>query len=223
MGEHDGHRDRMRKRYLKQGIDAFDDHQILELLLFYAIPRRDTNLIAHRLIDTFGSLGAVLDASPDALMQVEGIGESAAALLRLVPETERRGAESRVAHGVIRSPRDAADFLIPRFRGRTEEALLLVCLDVKNRVTDYTFIGEGGPASVQVNTRKIVEKALLQRSSAVILSHNHPGGSEEPSREDLETTRLLHDTLAPLDITLFDHIIVAGEHFFSMAEHNMLG
>lgn len=224
MGEHDGHRDRMRRRFLQQGLSGFDDHNVLELLLFYAVPRKDTNLLAHRLIDTFGGLDAVFEASPEALMQVEGIGESAAVLIHLVPEAFRRAsmAGTRPGRSVCSTPEAAARFLIPQFLNRSGESLLLVCLDPKNRVLDCRALSSGGPLSVAVGVRQIVETAILHNAAAVILSHNHPGGYARPSEEDIGTTLQVRDALAPLGIALHDHIIVAGDEYFSMADEGML-
>ena len=223
MGIHDGHRSRMKKRFLAHGLSSFDDHAVLELLLFYAQPRVDTNPLAHRLIDTFGSLDAVFEASPEALMKVEGIGESAALLIHLVPEAARRYRIAKEAmNGRILNADDAGRFLLPRFLNRRDETAYLVCLDPKQCVIDCRQIGTGEPQAVSVNVRKIAETALLQGVSAVILAHNHPNGLALPSEADVESTRLVKNALALLGIRLLDHIIVVGEDFVSMSESSML-
>jgi len=223
MGEHDGHRSRMKKRFLQYGLASFDDHNILELLLFYAQPRKDTNATAHRLMDAFGSLDAVFEAPPQALMQVEGVGESAAVLIHLVPEAARRYRIAKETNGtIIASSEDAGRYMIPRFLNCRDEAVYMLCLDPKHRVLGCHELGGGGPTSVSVNVRRIVEIALNQNAAAVILAHNHPNGLAIPSAEDRRTTRRVRDALALVGIPLLDHIIVAGEDFVSMSDSGML-
>ena len=219
---HSGHRERLRKRFLQSGLAGFEDHTVLELLLFYAIPRSDTNGIAHRLIETFGGLDAVFGAPPEALMQVDGIGEKAAVLIRLSAEAARRARLSKQdPHTVIRTSEDAAAVLIPQFMHLPDESVVLLCLDPKNRVIDAVTLTRGGPASASVDIRHIAEAAILRKATAVILSHNHPNGSPFPSEEDRETTAAVRGALAPLGIALLDHVIVAGEQYFSLADHDM--
>ena len=223
MGEHDGHRKRMKQRFLRHGLSSFDDHTVLELLLFYAQPRKDTNPIAHRLMDTFGSLDAVFEASPEALMKVEGVGESAAVLIHLVPEAARRYRIAKEDPGrIISCAEDAGQYLVPRFLNCRGEAVYLLCLDAKHRLLDCRELGSGDPSSVLLSIRHIAELALMQNASAVILAHNHPNGLAIPSQEDRTASIRVRDALAALNITLLDHIIVADEDFVSMAESGML-
>lgn len=223
MGEHDGHRERMRKRFLRCGLSNFDDHTILEFLLFYALPRQDTNRIAHRLLSAFGTLAGVFDATPEALMTVDGIGESAAALIRLVPEAARRGLIAGQARGtILHSADEVGRFLIPRFLNTRGEAVYLICLDPKKRVIDCRQIGSGDLTSVSVSVRQIVELALMLNAAAVILAHNHPNGLALPSEEDRVVTLRVRDALRPVSVTLLDHIIVADGDFVSMAESGLL-
>lgn len=223
MGEHDGHRSRMKRRFLRFGLSNFDDHNVLELLLFYAQPRKDTNPIAHRLLDTFGSLDAVFEASPEALMNVEGVGESAAVLIHLVPEAARRYRIAKESPGtILRSTGEIGRFLIPHFMNTRGEAVYLVCLDPKRRVIDCSLLASGGPTSVPISVRQIAETALLHNAAAVILAHNHPNGLALPSAEDRAATNQVRTALHALNIDLIDHIIVAGEDFVSMAESGLL-
>lgn len=220
---HEGHRARMKQRFLNHGLDSFDDHNILELLLFYAQPRRDTNETAHRLIDTFGSLDAVFEASPEALMKVKGVGESAALLLHLVPEAARRYRIAKAQLGVILgSSRDAGEYLLPLFQNSRGECVYLVCLDPKRRVIDCRALSDGGPTSVAISVRQIVETALLHNAAAVLLAHNHPNGLAIPSTEDRDVTRRVGEALALVNIPLLDHIIVADEDFVSMADSGLI-
>jgi len=217
MGLHDGHRKRLIQRFLEEGLDSFEPHNVLELLLFYAIPRKDTNELAHRLIDTFGSLNGVFDAPMEALMQVDGVGENTAALLKLMPQLTRTyltGAQKEV---ILDHAEKAAAYFIPYFVGRTEEVVQLVCVDAKSRVTSHQIIHRGSINVAEANIRKIANVALHNNAAGIILAHNHPGGIALPSPEDIATTSAIKAALQPMGIVLMDHIIVAGEESISMA------
>jgi len=171
MEEHDGHRERMRARFLKYGLDNFDDHNVLELLLFYALPRVDTNAIAHRLLERFGSLDGVFDAAEADLAGVPGMGPQAAALIRLVPAIACRYLTAKAEPGdILADSRAAGKYLIPRFVGKRNETVLLVCLDAKLKALGCTDMGSGGANCVQLNIRRVVQTALAQNASAVILA-----------------------------------------------------
>ena len=223
MGVHDGHRDRLRQSYLEHGLMSMNDINALELLLFYAIPRRDTNETAHRLLDRFGSLDGVFSASAEELQEVEGIGENAAALLTLIPEIMKK---SRVSKGreirQIRSSDDAGAFLLPYFLNERDEVVYLLCLDTKRCVICCAEMGRGVVNSVDTGIRRIVEKALKVRASSVIIAHNHPDGIALPSREDEVFTRALYNALETVGIRLEDHIIAAEDDYTSMADTGLL-
>ena len=222
MGVHEGHRQRLLHRFLEEGLESFAPHNKLELLLFYAIPRRDTNEIAHRLLNTFGSFSAVLDAPIEDLERVEGVGPSAAAFLKLMGETARAYYVDQQTEIVLDSTRKAGAYLMPRFLGRTQEVVYQVCLDQKCRVLNISLIHEGSVHAAEVNLRKIVGTALKYNATGVILAHNHPGGVALPSPEDLATTQQLKRTLVPMGINLIDHIIVAERDFVSLADSGVL-
>ena len=223
MGVHDGHRDRLRQSYLEHGLMSMNDINALELLLFYAIPRRDTNEIAHRLLDRFETLDGVFSASAEELQEVEGIGENAAALLTLIPEIMKK---SRVSKGreirQIRSSDDAGAYLLPYFLNERDEVVYLLCLDTKRCVICCAEMGRGVVNSVDTGIRRIVEKALKVRASSVIIAHNHPDGIALPSREDEVFTRALYNALETVGIRLEDHIIAAEDDYTSMADTGLL-
>lgn len=224
MGEHDGHRARMKERFLAHGLDNFEDHNILELLLFYAQPRCDTNGIAHRLLDTFGTLSAVFDAEPEELMTVKGVGRSAAALIRLVPAAARRYLMSKGELGTILHGTECVGrFMIPRFMNSRTEEVYLLCLDPKYKLLDCRLVGEGGLTSAKLDIRRIVHTALLHNAAYAILAHNHISGIALPSPEDKSATLMIRDALRLVDVELIDHIIVAGEDFVSLADDGLLG
>lgn len=223
VGPHDGHRDRLKERYTEHGLDTFNDLNVLELLLFYAIPRRDTNLLAHALLDHFGTLDAVFDASVYELEQVPGIGRNTAILIRLVPEISRRYAVSKTADITVFSSSTAAGrYLLPRLGNEKAERALLLCLDARKKLISCADLGTGVVDTVSLNVRQVVETALKTRASSVILAHNHPSGNPAPSRDDELLTRRVREALQLVDITLDDHIIVGGQAWFSFTDSGLL-
>lgn len=221
---HAGHRDRLRARFLKEGLDHFEDHQVLELLLFHAVPRKDTNPIAHKLIDRFGSLYAVLEADAKDLTSVGGIGTNVAAFLTLIPQVTRRYSLDRVTHSrkPLSSPEAAAEYLLPLMAGRAEEVFYVICLNSALHVLYPALISEGTVKDAVVHSRHVIEAAVRHRASSVILSHNHPGGNTKPSTQDHKITRKLVQALGHIDIQVADHIIVAGDKTFSFSHERVL-
>ena len=219
MGIHDGHREKMRQRFLKSGLDAFADHEALELLLYYAIPRRDTNPIAHALMERYGSLSAVLAAPVEDLKKVEGVGESAAILLKLAPQLYRKAKMSDAEQETILSSVERVGaYLLERFAGEKNEVVYQLCLDRKGKLRVCKKLGEGGVTSADLDIRRLVENALLTGASAVVLAHNHPSGVALPSADDVQTTRRIAAALSAVEINLIDHIVVAEGDFISMAQ-----
>ncbi|MDR1158912.1 MAG: DNA repair protein RadC [Oscillospiraceae bacterium] len=220
---HAGHRERLRGRFLSEGLDGFDEHNVLELLLFYAVPRGDVNPLAHRLIDAFGSLAGVLDAPVEALCRVEGMGVRTAALLSMMPALFRRYQISGRADGVcLDTAEKAGAYLLPRFVGRRNECVYLLCLDAKGKPVCCRQLFEGSVNAAQVGARRVVETALSVNAAGVILAHNHLSGIALPSPEDEETTRRLQGALDAVGIPLIDHIIVADEDYVSLAQSGLL-
>ena len=222
MGLHDGHRQRKRERFLKQGADGLADHEVLELLLYYAIPRRDTNELAHRLIQHFGTLDAVFQAPPEALMQVSGIGENAAVLLNLVPAAQRCARRSVSAERILNSVERCGAYFMDLLDGQRRELLYQVCLDGKGKLLTCRCIGKGTVSASPVHVRQVVENALYAGASGIILAHNHPSGVALPSAEDRMVTHQVMEALEPLGIRLIDHIVVADNDFVSMAESKLM-
>lgn len=221
MGEtiHKNHRKRMKQRFLEQGLESFTDIQALELLLYYAIPQGDTNPIAHALLDKFGSLSAVLEAPAEELMQVKGIKEHSALLLMLMNEMGRFYLVDKARQEkVLPTIADCARYLQPRFYGRREETVYLLCLDAKCKVISCREVGEGGVNSAGVSVRKIVETALRDGASAVVMAHNHPSGIAIPSPEDIQTTRRVALALQAVEIVLVDHLVMAEGDYVSMVQ-----
>lgn len=223
-GIHKGHRERLRQRFLMEGLDSFEDHQVLELLLFHAIPRLDTNPVAHGLMRRFGSISAVLEADPKDLAAVEGVGENAAAFLSMIPQITRRYFHDRVNHSrkPLNNSEAAAEYLVPLLAGRSEEVFYVICLDSQLRVLYPALISEGTVKDALVHPRHVVAEALRHRASSVILAHNHPSGSTKPSAHDHKLTRNLVQALGGINVQVVDHIVVAGEQIYSFSREGAL-
>lgn len=216
---HRGHRERMKDRFISEGLDSFEPHLILELILYYAIPQKDTNPIAHRVLDHFdGSLMRVLDAPIEELTKIEGIGKNAAVLLKLFPEVCRRYLlESSKTGRVVNDSEDAAEQLLPMFFGRTVETVAIMCIDAKGKVIFCDTVFEGSVSAAAVSVRRIVEICVRYATTDVIMAHNHPGGVAVPSEQDLIITEKVAKALGTVDIRLRDHLIVSGSDWVSLA------
>lgn len=222
MSIHDGHRQRLKERFCKEGLDGFNEHQVLELLLFYCIPRVDTNPIAHALLDRFGSLSQTLEAPVEELEKVPGIGHSAAVFLSLVTAAGRYYQVNCASRQVILNSLDACGkYLMPFFYGRRNELVYLLCLDAKCKVLCCKQIGEGSVNSAGVPVRRIVETALAVNATSVILAHNHPSGIALPSDADVQTTRRVAIALDAVEISLIDHIVVADDDYVSLTQSGL--
>ena len=218
-----GHRERVRRRFLDEGLDGFKDYEALEMLLFYAIPRQDTKVIAKRLIDQFGSLQAVFHTPPDRLMQEAGLTEATAALIAMLPQLARKIEEQQAQENArIRSTLDAGRDVIAMFRSRQDESVRILCLNASGKVVRRATIAEGDVNAVHFPIRKLVEEALACKAVSVILAHNHPGGTMAPSQEDLDATKAAKAALETVGIRLLDHLIVSGDNYCSLREEGYL-
>lgn len=223
MSIHDGHRQRLKNRYLAEGLDNFNEVNVLELLLFYCIPRKDTNPIAHRLLERFGSLVQVLEAPVEELTRVTDISENAATFLNLITDASRYYMVKRAERCETLTSVDACGaYMVPFFHGKRNETVFLLCLDAKCKVLCCKEIGEGSVNSAGISVRKIVEVALGSNATSVVLAHNHPSGLAVPSGEDVSTTYRVYDALRAVEVELVDHIVVADNDFVSMAQSGML-
>ena len=223
MSVHEGHRERMRRQMKTSGMDSLSDVQVLEVALYYAIARRDTNEIAHALLRRFGSLSGVLEAPRAELLKIDGVGESAADLLLLFIQMERRHLMDRAGREtILDTTYKCAQYLMPRFIGEQEEVVYLLCLDAKCKALDCSLIHRGAVNMTAISVRKIVKAALDHNATSVAVAHNHPSGLALPSREDRATTLALKAALDAVDVVLVDHVIVADEDFVSLADDGLL-
>ena len=215
MSMHDGHRQRLKARFFNEGLDHFDEKHALELLLFYCVPRMDTNPLAFQLIKQFKSFNGVLDATPKELMEVPGVGENIATFISLLKATWRYyETKKNTSNAKPLTSMDAcAKYIQPRFLNRNLETVFVLCLDAKCKPICCKMLGEGSVNSASVSIRKIVETALNANATTVILAHNHPGGLPIPSGEDVETTLRIERALKAVEIILAEHFVFAdGEY-----------
>ncbi|MCU0574021.1 MAG: DNA repair protein RadC [Syntrophobacteraceae bacterium] len=219
----EGHRQRLRERFEQSGFSGFHDHEVIELLLAYAIPRRDVKPLAKELLTRFGSLSAVVDAPVAHLKQVEGVGSHASVLLAMVPRLMDRYLQDRWKRNEsFNSTRDAVRFLSSLLGTQRAEVFCILALNSQNALIAAEEIQRGSVNRTAVFPRLVVEACLKHRATAVILAHNHPGGDPSPSSADRQLTRRLKRLLNDLDIQVHDHIIVAGLAYHSFAEHQEL-
>ncbi len=217
MSVHDGHRQRIKERYAQTGLEGFSDHAVLEFLLFYAVPRKDTNELAHLLLEHFGTLTAVLEADKEDLMQVKGIGDNAATLISLIPQISRRYMEHRtIPKKQIKDSKDAAQYFISKFAYEYNEVAYAMFLDTKHTIICTKEIGRGVINGLELSVRSLVEACIKLHAQAVIVAHNHPNAEINPSSEDEFFTISLKKALYLVDIELLDHIIVSGNDYLSL-------
>lgn len=220
--DHSGHRQRMLKRYLEHGIDSFDDEEILEIFLFTAYSRRNTNDISRHLIQRFGSLEGVLNADYRELLGEKDIGVTAAALISFMKDFARRYNKADIIGMKLASSDRVREFCFDLLKdSRVEEAHALF-LDQSMNLIGETLISHGGPSSVDFDLRTIVTKAINTQCCNIILAHSHPNGVLLPSAADVAATRRVSNALQNIGIYLADHIIVSEEGSYSMRTAGML-
>ncbi len=219
----EGHRRRLRERFERSGFDGFHDHEVIELLLSYAIPRRDVKPAAKKLLERFGSMAGVFDAPLQSLRSVDGVGEHAARLISTIPRLLDVYQQSRWKRDqTFNSTDGAVTYLNARLANERREVFCILALTSRNDLIAMEEIQRGTVNRTAVFPRQVVEAALKHRATAVILAHNHPGGDPSPSAADRQLTRKLKRILNDLDITVHDHIIIAGPRHFSFAENGGL-
>lgn len=219
MSVHEGHRGRVIHKFLTQGLDSFNEHQALELLLFFAVPRIDTNQLSHVIIDTFGSLGNAMDAPMEELVKVPGVGKHTAALIKLIPQMARHYELSKVANIVTLNSREqAGEYCIKLLTGYARETLFMICMDSSNKVLATEKLAGGTVSEACVSQRTVAEQALKHGATRVILTHNHPAGTLVPSASDRAMTRSISAMLNMLGVELLDHIIVGRGQYMTISD-----
>lgn len=218
---HEGHRARMRKRYLDSGFDNFQNHEILEMILYNCYSRRNTNNIAHKLLDSFGSISAVLEAPVDALIKC-GVSESVATYLHMIPDICRVYFDDRNnSKDKIVNYETLGQSFVNKFIGRVDECVYLLLTDAKSKEVFCGVVSTGTSVSSDVSVRKIVDLAMRYNATNAVIAHNHPSGVALPSRDDLVMTSTLYHTLGSIGVRLVDHVIVADEEYVSLRENEL--
>lgn len=218
-----GHRARLRKRLLEGGADALADHEVIEYLLMTAIPRRDTKPIARSLIKRFGSLAGVLNADAKALAAHPGMGETSAAALRIVALAARRLARSAVREQpVLASWQALIDYLTIDMAHLTVERVRVLYLNTQNMLIHDEHVGDGSIDQAAIHPREVIRRGLDLGATALIVVHNHPSGSPEPSRADIEITNRIAEAGRLLGITVHDHVIVGREGHVSLRAKGLI-
>lgn len=220
-----GHRQRLRERFARTGFAGFADHEVIELLLTLAIPRRDVKPQAKALLAHFGGVRQVLDASPEALAAVPGMGTVAPMVFRIVREASDLYLRQQLpGKEAFQSLRQIEDYYRQRLSGLRREVFEVAYLDHQRRLIDQPTdrVEEGDIDAVYIYPRRLLSEALKRQAAGLILVHNHPGGAAQPSADDRRLTQQLQQAAAALDIEILDHLIIAGDTVFSFRREGLL-
>ena len=220
---HKAHRLRLRKRFCEEGLRSFEPHQVLELLLTYAIPQKDVNPLAHDLLNAFGTIDKVFEAPQEKLIKIKGMGEYSATLIRLAGAISVYYKDSKNRDmQILDSTEKLGEFLIPKFLDKTVECTYLLSMDNRLNLLNCTMISEGSVTQTPFPLRKVMDTLLNFRATAAVIAHNHPNGFALPSSTDRLMTQELQECLKKIEVELLDHIIVSGSDFVSLRNSGML-
>jgi len=215
---HENHRKRMKEKFRENGIKAFAPHEVVELLLYYARPRVDTNEIAHELYDKFGSVSKIIDADSKELESVEGVGKETTTFLRFVRELFKEYTTEKNSPGILlNTPDKIGEYLKCKYIGEREEVAYLLCFDNTMKMLSCSELSRGSAMKTEISIRKIIEIVIRENAGAVVLSHNHPLGYPSPSSDDIEATVELRRRLKMVGVDLIDHVIVGNNIYVSLA------
>lgn len=221
--EHTGHRDRVRKKFIDNGFDGFEPHEVLEMYLFYAIPRKDTNTLAHKLLNRYITISGVCDAPLDELMKDFSLSQSAAVFLKMLPQMSRLYIQSKTSKDNAIDDERIGEMFMSMFIGRNEECVALILGDAKGKLLFSDIITKGSVDSTSAPVRKIVDIALRHNARCAFVAHNHPSGSALPSSEDIRATATIKNTLQSVGVVLVDHYIITTDDYVSLAQSEMCG
>ena len=216
---HSGHRKRVKANVIKNGFSQLEEHKLLELMLFYSIPREDTNELAHKLINHFGSFEEVFKADIEQLKRVDGVGENTAIMIAATGESFNRISKAKPPKKrVYKNTEDLKELAFSLLKGEKNEKVFLICFDAKKTLKRYTVISEGDEISSEINMKEVIKNLVDSDSSIAVLAHNHPTSSAEPSASDVDSTRMICVTLRKIGYALADHIII-GENDDAYSMH----
>lgn len=218
---HEGHRRRVRARFIENGFDGFAPHEVLEFILYYCYPQQDTNKISHMMLNEYGSLHNLFEADVIDIMNRCKVTERVAALLNCIPKLCNLYYRSKWEQApVMSNVKIAVQYASSLFIGRTTEVFYILCLDKGRKLNHVSLISEGTIDEVSIYPREIIGEALKHQASSVILAHNHPGATPKPSPRDTEATRKIVEGLKFVNVRVLDHLIIAGEKYYSYASHD---
>lgn len=223
LGE--GHRERLRKRYIKSGLEGFNDYEVLELLLTYSIARKDVKPIAKKLIEKFGTIDEIAKSDTKSLLEVDGIGEGSAVFLKLIGDIALTLYREKIEDKdilTIKSKNSLLSYLRGEIGYSPREEFKILFLDTSNKLIASETLFSGTIDKSAIYPREIVERVIKNRAKSVIFAHNHPSGSISPSKKDIELTQYMYDSLKLLEIRLLDHIIVTKNSYFSFLEEGLI-
>ena len=219
---HKGHRERVMQKFINHGLSSFTDFEVLEFLLFYAIPYKDTNVLAHKLIEKFGSIKGVMEAEHFELVSVSGIGERAASLIVLLREIYKYINTCQYTCDILATSKLTAQFCMNYFKDHLEENFILISIDSDKRVKCIDVISKGDETETAFYPRNVVKAVVKNRVTSVILAHNHPGNDTEPSANDLIITEKICNLLRGVGVTVVDHVICNGDEYLSFSDKGYL-
>lgn len=223
LGE--GHRERLRKRYIKSGLEGFNDYEVLELLLTYSIARKDVKPIAKELIEKFGTIDEIAKSDVKSLLEVDGIGEGSAVFLKLIGDIALTLYREKIEDKdilTIKSKNSLLSYLRGEIGYSPREEFKILFLDSSNKLIASETLFYGTIDKSAIYPREIVERVIKNRAKSVIFAHNHPSGSISPSKKDIELTQYMYDSLKLLEIRLLDHIIITKNYYFSFLEEGLI-
>ncbi len=214
------HRKRVKERFRREGLDNFDEKHVLEMLLFYCVPRQDTKALAYNLLQHFGSIAEVLDAAPEELERVPGVGEGISTFLSFRRQLERyyKLKKDEKETRPLKSAEDYGRVLAPKFEKQSNEVVYVLCLDGKFKMLSCIFVGEGSVNSANIPISRIVQLCLNTNATYVVLAHNHPSGLALPSNEDIHTTNYLAHAMDTVELKLLDHLVFTDGDYVSLSQ-----
>lgn len=217
-----GHRKRMKNRMFKSGLESFEPHEIMELMLYFTHPIRDTNALGHSLIKKFGSVQNVLDAQEDELLSVSGIGESTVSHIKFIKEISKIYMKQVASLQMLDTPQKLCEYFKATFIGEHVEQLHIVCLNHEMELVLDEKVCEGDVGSLNIDMRRMIEIVLKSRCDTVVIAHNHPKGLHMPSKADIRTTRTIFNAFANINVRLIDHIIIGMNGEYSIRNSGLM-
>ena len=221
--QNEGHRQRLRHKFLKSGLDGFHDYEIIELLLTLGTPRKDCKSVAREALKKFGTLKSVLEADPSKLKEIKGIGDNNVFGLKITQAVSRRFLADRIMdQDFMRSSEEVMEYLKHNLRDKTREIFMVIYLNGRNQILQMEELFEGTLTTSAVYPREVVKRALDRAAAVLVFVHNHPSGNPKPSQDDITITKKLKEAAEAIDVSVHDHLIIAGNEVYSFADNGLI-